>query len=59
MGGLLGIPKYTKVECLLLVGAGCGCLITWCKDCLLYFTCGVILADTYMIVCYFYAIYAR
>ena len=61
MGGLLGIPHYSKLEFVLLLFTSLGFWLTWVvqPEAVLVSVLGILTGTTYMLVCVFYAIYAR
>ena len=61
MGGLLGIPHYSKLEFVLLLFTSLGFWLTWVAqpEAVLVSVLGILTGTTYMLVCVFYAIYAR
>ena len=61
MGGLLGIPHYSKLEFIMLTFTSVGFFLTWAYDPLISFvTVLTILTGTvYLLICVFYAAFAR
>ena len=61
MGGLLGIPHYSKLEFIFLTFTSVGFFLTWVYDPLISFiTVLTILTGTvYLLICVFYADFAR
>ena len=59
MGGLLGIPHYSKIEFLMLGSASVGAFLSWNSDFKLYTLMGLVLSTTYMVICTFYAQFAK
>ena len=61
MGGLLGIPHYSKLEFVLLLFTSLGFWLTWAlqPEAVLVSVLGILTGTVYMLVCVFYAIYAR
>ena len=61
MGGLLGIPHYSKLEFIFLTFTSVGFFLTWAYDPLISFiTVLTILTGTvYLLICVFYADFAR
>ena len=61
MGGLLGIPHYSKLEFLMLLFTSLGFWLTWVlePEAVLVSALGILTGTVYMLVCVFYAIYAR
>lgn len=61
MGGLLGIPFYSKFEGVLMLAAAIGCLhiLGPSPNKELYIVLGLVISGTYMLVCVAYAMYAR
>ena len=61
MGGLLGIPHYSKLEFVFLLFTSAGFWLTWVHDpeVILVTVLGILTGAIYMLVCVFYAIYAR
>lgn len=61
MGGLLGLPNYSKIEYLMLIFAAAGFFATWVLDPMAYqlvAVLGIMVAATYMVICFFYAVFA-
>ena len=61
MGGLLGIPHYSKLEFIFLTFTSVGFFLTWVYDPVISFvTVLTILTGTvYLLICLFYAVFAR
>ena len=61
MGGLLGIPKFSRIEGTVLGLGAAGALLAWSRDPTLQMltVIGLLLIVVYMVVCSVYAIYAR
>ena len=61
MGGLLGIPHYSKLEFVLLLFTSLGFWMTWVlqPEAVLVSVLGILTGTVYMLVCVFYSIYAR
>ena len=61
MGGLLGIPHYSKLEFVLLMFTSLGFWLTWVlqPEAVLVSVLGILTGTVYMLVCVFYAVYAR
>jgi hypothetical protein len=59
MGGLLGIPHYSKIEFLMLGFAGVGAFLSWTSTYELITVLGFIDAASYMVICGLYAYYAK
>ena len=61
MGGLLGIPHYSKVEFIFLTFTSVGFFLTWVYEPLISFvTVLTILTGTvYLLICVFYGIFAK
>ena len=61
MGGLLGIPHYSKLEFVLLLFTSLGFWLTWVlqPEAVLVSVLGILTGTVYMLVCLIYAIYAR
>ena len=61
MGGLLGIPHYSKLEFVFLTFTSVGFFLTWVYDPVVSFvTVLTILTGTvYLLICLFYAVFAR
>lgn len=58
MGGLLAVPYYSKVEAVLMLLAALGAFGIFRADAAVYVVAGLLLALAYLLVCYFYAVYA-
>ena len=61
MGGLLGIPHYSKLEFVLLLFTSLGFWLSWVlqPEAVLVSVLGILTGTVYMLVCVFYSIYAR
>lgn len=59
MGGLLGIPHYSKIEFLMIGFGGVGALSSWILKYQLITVLGLISAASYMYICAFYAYFAK
>ena len=61
MGGLLGIPHYSKLEFVLLLFTSLGFWLSWVlePETVLVSVLGILTGTVYMLVCVFYSIYAR
>lgn len=61
MGGLMGLPNYSKIEYLMLIFAATGFFATWVHHPMAYqlvAVLGIMVAATYMVICFFYAVFA-
>ena len=62
MGGLLGIPHYSKLEFPILLFTSLGFFLTWVHDdpVVSFVTVlGILTGTIYMVICTFYVIFAR
>ena len=61
MGGLLGIPHYSKLDAVVLLFASIGFFLTWSYDLTISFVSflGIMAGAVYMLICVFYGIFAR
>ena len=61
MGGLLGIPHYSKLEAVVLFFASIGFFLTWSHNPTISFVSvlGILAGAVYMLICVFYGIFAR
>lgn len=59
MGGLLGIPHYSKIEFLMLWFAAAGAFLSWTSNYELITVLGLASAASYMYICGLYAYFAK
>jgi hypothetical protein len=61
MGGLLGIPHYSKIEALMVGCGSAGAFLLWSRNpvCQLFSILGLLVVDLYVLICLSYGINAR
>merc|ERR1712146_49633 len=61
MGGLLGIPRYSKIEAAVLLPSAAGLFLSWSSDSAhrLYTSLGLVAVSVYMGVCSVWSRYAK